>query len=487
MHIRLTLGEWEFDPTRPLGNPGGFGAVFCGESSVYGPLAIKQLKISAHDAAHREMRIANDLAGKVFSHVVPIHDAGLDAESDGYFVVMARAEKSLQQVLDTGTRFSDMETVSILRDIAAGLSNVPQLVHRDLKPGNVLLHNGAWKLADFGIAKFVEDSTSLNTLRGSLTPGYAAPEQWRGETATVATDLYALGCIGYALKTGKPPFGGSWDECQQKHLFEIPPELDGSSDRLRSLLSMMLRKVPSARPSLHRVQTILEQLANDLLSPPKLPVADALARISAALTAGEAKSEAAAVSLRDRRAHRESWSKEAERILKTDIIEPFFNHILSAAPACKRDSRELQLQMGKAELRFKLRGNATPENGFSQSKWEVISAASIAIAQSEPFYEWSSSLWYTNLGKGNDFRWYEVSYMNNPLGRTRRPFQPFDLTNDIANADQAAAPAMGMFQFAYGPIAIDDELFDKFVERWANRFVVACEGKLTYPRNLPLL
>ncbi|MDM3788590.1 protein kinase, partial [Proteus mirabilis] len=76
---------------------------------------------------------------------------------------------------------------------------VGDIVHRDLKPGNILRHEERWKIADFGIAKFVEDSTSLETLREALTPSYAAPEQWLGQRPTSATDIYALGCIIHAL------------------------------------------------------------------------------------------------------------------------------------------------------------------------------------------------------------------------------------------------------------------------------------------------
>jgi len=152
--------------------------------------------------------LAEDLAGKELSHVIPILDAGQDANSNQYFVVMPRADKSLQDELEQSGRLDDDGAAEILVQIARGLAEVPHIVHRDLKPANVLLHDNVWKIADFGIARFVEESTSLNTLKRCLTATYAAPEQWRMERATPATDLYALGCIGYALLTGQPPFQG---------------------------------------------------------------------------------------------------------------------------------------------------------------------------------------------------------------------------------------------------------------------------------------
>jgi len=74
----------------------------------------------------------------------------------------------------------------------------------DLKPDNILYHDGKWKIADFGIARFVEEATASNTLKEFLSPWYAAPEQWRLERATHGTDVYALGCIAFCLLTGKP-------------------------------------------------------------------------------------------------------------------------------------------------------------------------------------------------------------------------------------------------------------------------------------------
>jgi len=209
IRIRLTSSEWAFDENERLGPPGGFGDVFRG-TGPDGPVAIKRLKLDAGHAAHRELRIGADLIERPLTHVVPVLDAGQDAESDRYFLVMPICEQSLQQSIDLARgEMPIAHTLTTLRAIVAGLTEVGDIVHRDLKPGNVLLHDGVWKIADFGIAKFVEDATSRDTVRDSLTPFYAAPEQWRGERATHATDVYALGCIAHALATGFPPFTGT--------------------------------------------------------------------------------------------------------------------------------------------------------------------------------------------------------------------------------------------------------------------------------------
>ncbi len=170
IRIRLPAGEWEYDADSPLGSPGGFGTVFAGTGEKHGPVAVKRLHVDVNQAAHRELRIANELMGRPLKHVIPVLDAGKDAESGFYFVVMLRAEESLQQEIDARGAVADGEAIRILHDVAAALAEVTEIVHRDLKPANVLYHEKLWKVADFGIARFVEESTSLETLKGCLSP-----------------------------------------------------------------------------------------------------------------------------------------------------------------------------------------------------------------------------------------------------------------------------------------------------------------------------
>ena len=86
--IKLPHGEWQYDPNSPLGPAGGFGEVFAGTADGFGPLAVKRIKLSVQDTAHRELRIAEELAGRQLLHVMAVLDSGQDAESDLYFVVM---------------------------------------------------------------------------------------------------------------------------------------------------------------------------------------------------------------------------------------------------------------------------------------------------------------------------------------------------------------------------------------------------------------
>src|SRR5258708_40144833 len=102
------------------------------------------------------------------------------------------------------------EAVNILLDVAEALASLEKdVVHRDLKPENILFYQGHWCLADFGIARYAEATTSPDTHKYSFTPPYAAPEQWRFERATPATDVYAFGVTAFELLQGHRPFRGT--------------------------------------------------------------------------------------------------------------------------------------------------------------------------------------------------------------------------------------------------------------------------------------
>ena len=101
--IKLPGGEWEYDDSKALGKAGGFGEVFFGTGEC-GDVAVKRLKISADQAAHRELKIGQTLMQESFKHVVPVLDAGQDSESDRYFLVMPVCEFSLQDKISRSKR-----------------------------------------------------------------------------------------------------------------------------------------------------------------------------------------------------------------------------------------------------------------------------------------------------------------------------------------------------------------------------------------------
>jgi serine/threonine-protein kinase len=263
LKIRLPDGEWQIHDDHPLGRRGGFGTVFAGTRRGFPPLAIKRLNIAATDSAYREPRIADAISRKGLRHVIPIYDFGRDDESKYYFIVMPKATRSLREALDRKEKYGASEAAAILLQVAEGLKEVDGIVHRDLKPENILLHEGQWKIADFGIATFVAESTSLNTWKDFLSPPYAAPEEWRGEPVSPATDLYALGCTAYELLQGRTPFvGATQKDYERQHLHSQVPALGCDSAPMRALVSMLLRKDPETRPSREQVSELLAAIGD---------------------------------------------------------------------------------------------------------------------------------------------------------------------------------------------------------------------------------
>ena len=190
-HIGNQLGE------------GGFGRVYLAQSGL-GKTAVIKL-IPKAPGADRELLFENldDVP-----NVVPILDSG--EWKDFWVLVMTRADKSLRDHLsENGDRLSPDDTVQVLSDVVQALAALDgQIVHRDIKPDNILLLDGQWCLADFGISRYAESTTAPETHKYSMTPPYAAPEQWRGDRATSATDVYALGIVAYELLAGELPFAG---------------------------------------------------------------------------------------------------------------------------------------------------------------------------------------------------------------------------------------------------------------------------------------
>jgi len=507
-NIKLENEEWTYDPNKQLGPAGGFGAVYKGSGKGYDSVAVKKLNIRIDQAQHRELKIAKELKGRKLDNVIPIIDSGQDANSDFYFVVMPIAEKSLRDEVKKLRSMDDVGAALVLMDIAKGLSEVPEIVHRDLKPGNVLFHDGRWKVADFGIARFVEDSTSLRTVRHFRTPEYAAPEQWQIQGCSQATDIYALACIGYFLITGHPPFQGSDESLKQQHLRESPPCLEGHSPRLHSLLLMMLRKTPEVRPTLNRVIDILGVIQKEDTSQPSGQGKVALAEAGAEIVSLEAKREALQKAHEEEIVKRFQIGNEAYELFK-DLVKKLFLRIVEATPVAEVDffvpkqplkseieqilSRggECCVRLGTARLLIEYlnqKNSPFSLDMWSRSQWDVVHGAIIKIRQLIPKYEWSASLWYSKLPDDDNYRWREVSYFGSPLIPKKKldiEYEPFALRN-INAAVEAVLPIMDIYQIAFGPKPIDDEDFETFCDRWSDLLAKAAKGQLCHPRQLPL-
>jgi eukaryotic-like serine/threonine-protein kinase len=476
--IKLPNGEWEYDTQEPLGKEGGFGQVFSGKSKDGNTVAVKRLKIAASDAAHRELRVADELSTRTLTCVIPIFDSGEDADTGRYFVVMPKAERSLQDDLEHGDTFQTV-AIDILLQIIYGLVEVSDIVHRDLKPANILYHEGRWKIADFGIARFYEDSTSLETLKACLSPLYAAPEQWKLERATHATDIYALGCIGVCLLSGSPPFTNN---PREEHLNDTP-SISCSDPRLKSLLSMMLRKLPGSRPSIERVRTILTEIKSSEITVIQ-PSFSKLSEIGAIVAERELQKETVEEKKRQAKRDRDSLSFDALKFLMDNYCR-LVEKIILAAPIAVKEDLYVSLGPAKLDLSRPIGNKSINKGRFPSSKWDVVVNAQITVVQGHPHYQRSSTLWYVKLPGSEDYRWMETSYFTNPMISHNEPFEPFALL-DLDKADEAASNIVGIYSIAFGPKAIDDENEEDFHERWMTLFSQAANGQLKQPRELPI-
>ncbi|MFC4122118.1 serine/threonine-protein kinase [Nonomuraea zeae] len=147
------------------------------------------------------------------------------------------------------------ELLSFGVDIAEALTDIHRagIVHRDLKPGNVILAASGAKVLDFGIARALDESGLTGT--GALigTPGWISPEQYRGDPADAAADVFAWGALMAYAATGRPPFGIGAPDVLAYRVMSVDPDLSGVPSRIRDLVRDALAKERAARPAAHQL------------------------------------------------------------------------------------------------------------------------------------------------------------------------------------------------------------------------------------------
>jgi len=252
----VRVGDYRLE--RQLGE-GASGVVYLGRGADSADVVLKLLRPDRDDDAVarsrflREARLARSIESR---HVVPILELG-EIEGITYLVMPFYSGGSLAQRLRTRGSLSLEEAVALAAQLGRGLDTLHDhgILHRDVKPSNVLLdRDGTALLADFGLAH-APDSTRL-TEEGQLlgTPHYLAPELIEGRDASPASDLYACGCLLYECLAGEPPFAGrSLAELGFAHLVDPPPDLRERRPDLPPAVAFALlgalHKDPADRPT----------------------------------------------------------------------------------------------------------------------------------------------------------------------------------------------------------------------------------------------
>jgi serine/threonine-protein kinase len=371
---------------------------------------------------------------------------------------------------------------------------VDEIVHRDLKPDNVLFHEGAWKIADFGIARFIEEATRSSTLKDCLTQEYAAPEQWRSERATHATDIYALGCIGFCLLTGGPPF--TTDPSEQ-HQQSPVPSFECADPRLRTLITLMLRKLAPTRPTLLRVEQLLTEIVQHPYTDSSSNAASLLAAVGAEVGIQEQQREAAAEADRRVSQERSALGRAAIEVL-SDNLERLWGRIHSNAPNATRHGGagfQLQCLLGRAVLEAYLPQptEVCAKGELPKAGWDLVLRGFIrvygitGVPQGANGVVWVAILLYAKAKGKADYRWHEVSFSK---AMDSVPFcSPTSVDADralaLGNRPVLITVEQHVTRIAHGPLEVDDEKEAEFHERWIWLLATAAKNELGYPADIP--
>ncbi|MGY1739402.1 MULTISPECIES: protein kinase domain-containing protein [unclassified Blastococcus] len=244
---------------RSLLATGGMGRVWRAHDTRLGrDVAIKVLRSEfTGDASFLARFRAEARHTAVLSHpnIATLHDYGEITEGPehlAYLVMELVDGESLSQLLAREGRLDPARAAAVLRQTAAGLGAAHALgvVHRDVKPGNVLVaRDGTCKLTDFGIASSAASVPLTGTGQIIGTAHYLSPEQAQGAPATPASDVYALGLVGYEMLAGRRAFEGeSSVQVALKQIHELPPPLPADvPEGLRAVVGRALVKDPAQR------------------------------------------------------------------------------------------------------------------------------------------------------------------------------------------------------------------------------------------------
>ena len=276
---RLVAGRYRL--IGKLGS-GGMGVVWQAyDERLHRKVAIKQLRLPAglseDEAAQAKLKIMREgrIAARLqHPHAIMVYDVAQDDGQPVLVMEYLQARSLADEMAERGT-LPPAEAARIGADVAAALAAAhgAGVVHRDVKPGNVLIgDDGVVKITDFGISRAVEDVTGTLTSVVVGTPAYLSPEVARGDRASFPSDVYSLGSTLYAAVEGKPPYGFADNAIALLYRvgagqFEPPDNAGPLTDVLMSLL----RAEPGDRPTMAQASKALAAVAKNGHQPVAAP------------------------------------------------------------------------------------------------------------------------------------------------------------------------------------------------------------------------
>ena len=240
---------------------GGMGEVWAATDTVLGrQIAVKILRDDLVDSPvflERFRAEARHTASLAHPGIASVFDYGEDGVGDqrvAYLVMELVPGQPLSKVMSQRGALPVNMALSVLAQAAEALhaAHLKGVVHRDVKPGNLLLlDDGTVKVTDFGIARAANSAALTEVGQVIGTARYIAPEQATGREATAASDVYSLGVIGYEMLAGHPPFSGdNAAALAMAHVHQSPPPLPSSvPEPVQAVIAEALSKAPSDRPA----------------------------------------------------------------------------------------------------------------------------------------------------------------------------------------------------------------------------------------------
>jgi len=255
---------------------GAFGEVYRSVGETSGAVvAVKLLPLGAlastkdKIALLNEMRTAQEIKHPNVVRVLHVND-GESSQIGPYVVMEYVSDGNLATVLRAETQIPLDRAMEMMIDIAQGTRAINEkLIHRDLKPDNVLIEASKLKIGDFGISKFVDESTRLHIFKGHQHIWYMAPEGWANQANTIKIDVYSVGLVFYEILTLKHPLlqhvndPGNFLDWEKAHLYQQCPDVRTVRQEIplsiAQLLSRMVSMRPDERPLWDEILKVLSQ------------------------------------------------------------------------------------------------------------------------------------------------------------------------------------------------------------------------------------